>query len=399
MMRLFLIFFTISSLTFAQEAIQDTAIIDTGYQKIKLKKHQIKAVFGFLGQDGDHSAVTGGEGTEELHVQSARIIYLKKTKKNNQWNLKGGIDQITSASTDRIDFIKSSASYHDLRGQVNIGFAYSDSTDTNTYIGVIGSSLESDYWSRQFGVKYKRKTKYGGIIQLKLNYNWDELRWGIITAGIFDFTKMVYPSELRGTNWFNKSHRNSLTLSSKYTLISSQRSRLGVMFDFTIQEGILSTPFHRVYFNNGDLRVERLPFKRVKLPLSVQYNYFISNGLIIKNYFRYYWDSFGMNSYTFSLQAPIKVKYWLWLKPFLRFYHQSGINYFKPYANHSPSQRYYTSDYDLSKFNSLNYGLSLKVKKRPSWDRINGYVFNFENYLRSDGLSFWQTSFKIDVSF
>ena len=74
MMRLFFIFFFISGLTFAQEVVQDTAIIDTGYQKIKLKKHQIKAIFGFLGQDGDHSAVTGGEGTEELHVQSIRII-------------------------------------------------------------------------------------------------------------------------------------------------------------------------------------------------------------------------------------------------------------------------------------------------------------------------------------
>ncbi|MFT4899154.1 MAG: hypothetical protein ACI9U0_000944, partial [Flavobacteriales bacterium] len=43
MMRLFFIFFFISGLTFAQEVVQDTAIIDTGYQKIKLKKHQIKA--------------------------------------------------------------------------------------------------------------------------------------------------------------------------------------------------------------------------------------------------------------------------------------------------------------------------------------------------------------------
>lgn len=378
----------------------DSLLVDSGYQKKKLLKNQIKALYGFLGQEGIHSAVTGGTGTEELKVHSARVYYVKKAKKNQKWLIKAGADRIASASTDNIDFFESSASRKDYRVQASVGKTYSDSTDTNSFGYNLSASLESDYFSRGIGLFYKRKNKWGGFTEFKANYFWDELRWGIVTAGIFDFTKMVYPYELRDTSWFNISHRNTLTLSGKHSFISSYRSKLGFLFDVTMQQGIISTPFHRVYDLNNELRVEKLPTFRVKIPLAIEYNYFLGSGIILKNYLRYSWDSFQMNTYTYKLQTPIKLNYLFWLKPFVRLYYQNEAAYFSPYQSADFSvDEYYTSDYDLSTFGAVNYGLGIKMKKKASWQYLNGMEFLLENCNRADGLHFWQTTFMIDYSF
>ena len=370
------------------------------YKKTKLKKSQIKALYGYYGQEGNHSAVTGGQGTEELKVQSARIVYVKKTPKNNKWLVKTGLDNISSASTDNIDFVKSSASKHDFRVQLNVGLNHSTKNDSLSYGGSVSSSLESDYFSRGIGTNIKKLNKYGGVSSLKANFFWDELRWGIVTAEIFDFTKMVYPVELRDTNWFNISHRNTFTLSGKHGFITSKRSRAGLMLDVTYQTGILSTPFHRVYDSFGTLRVEKLPLSRLKIPIALQFNYFLGSGLLLKSYLRYSWDSFNINSYTYRIQSPIKLNYWIWIKPFVRFYYQDSAEYFKPFSEHDfRYEEYYTSDYDLSQFWSFNYGLGIKFKKKSTWNNFNAFEWLLENYSREDGLHFWQTSFLIDFSF
>ena len=324
----FIIFCLISFAVYSQT---DSLELNSGYVKKKLPKNQIKALYGFLGQDGDHSAVTGGTGTEELQVHSARVLYVKKARKNQKWLIKSGVDRIASASTDNIDFFESSASRKDYRIQANVGKMYTDSVDTNSCGFNISASLESDYFSRGIGTFFKHKNKWGGFTELKANFFWDELRWGIVTAETFDFTTMVYPYELRDTSWFNKSHRNTFTLSGKHSFISSYRSKLGFLMDLTLQQGILSTPFHRVYDLNDNLRVEKLPSFRVRIPMAIEYNYFLGSKIILKNYLRYSWDSFKVNSYTYKLQVPIKINYLFWLKPFARVYYQNEAAYFSPF--------------------------------------------------------------------
>ena len=151
---------------------------------------------------------------------------------------------------------------------------------------------------------------------------------------------------------------------------------------------------------NNELRVEKLPTFRVKIPLAIEYNYFLGSGIILKNYLRYSWDSFQMNTYTYKLQTPIKLNYLFWLKPFVRLYYQNEAAYFSPYQSADFSvDEYYTSDYDLSTFGAVNYGLGIKMKKKASWQYLNGMEFLLENCNRADGLHFWQTTFMIDYSF
>lgn len=174
---------------------------------------------------------------------------------------------------------------------------------------------------------------------------------------------------------------------------------MGVKLDLVFQEGVLSTPFHRIYFNDGSKGIERFPDIRFKVPIGFTFNYMLSSNLIIKNYARLYWDSFGLFSGTYRVQLPIKVKQWFWIKPFVRGYVQNGVDFFQEYGDHSISSNYFTSDYDLSKTSSLSYGVDLKFKKKVSWRHFKESELKVEKFIRSDGLSFWQFVFLTEIKF
>ena len=103
-MRILFLFLISISSCWAQE-------LDSGYVEKPIPKNEIKAILGYYSQDGNHSAVTGGEGTEELVVKSSRITFIRKTDSNNRWVVKTGLDQITSASTDEINYVEAGNNY------------------------------------------------------------------------------------------------------------------------------------------------------------------------------------------------------------------------------------------------------------------------------------------------
>ena len=90
------------------------------YKNKKLKPTEINFVTGYYHQDGDHSPVTGGIGTEKLtDLATTFELKLNKYDKQNRKHdvsLELGIDHYSSASSDNIDpYTISSASSQDLR--------------------------------------------------------------------------------------------------------------------------------------------------------------------------------------------------------------------------------------------------------------------------------------------
>jgi hypothetical protein len=57
---------------------------------------------------------------------------------------------------------------------------------------------------------------------------------------------------------------------------------------------------------------------------------------------------------------PVKVTQFFALYPFYRYHIQTAATYFAPFAQHSISDVYYTSDYDLSAFAANKLGLGLR---------------------------------------
>src|SRR4051812_43347810 len=100
---LILAFFAKIISTFAQVPLKNDT---SGYDTRKLKFEEVNIVSGYYQQDGNHSGVTGGIGTEEL-TDFANTIDLKLFKNDSKGrkhslSLEIGVDTYTSASSDSI---------------------------------------------------------------------------------------------------------------------------------------------------------------------------------------------------------------------------------------------------------------------------------------------------------
>lgn len=125
--------------------------------------------------------------------------------------------------------------------------------------------------------------------------------------------------------------------------------------------GLLSTPFHRVYFQEqAAAKVEKLPDNRLKLPVGLRLNYYVADFLAARLYYRYYWDSWGIQAQTASLELPIKINRFFSVYPFYRYHTQTAADYFLPYKEHSLNDEFYTSDYDLAGLDSHTYGMGVR---------------------------------------
>jgi hypothetical protein len=212
------------------------------------------------------------------------------------------------------------------------------------------------------------------------------LRWTqtIRISAYFDRVKLIYPSELipattvvttvtsasggggesygeDGKVAIPSSPRYTYTGSLAYTQVINKNMQAALLMDVVGQNGYLSLPFHRVYLSDGTVHVENLPVQRYKLPIGFRLNYFAGDKIIIRSYYRYFTDDWGIKAHTASLEVPVKISPFFSISPFYRYYTQTASNYFAPYQQHKTSETYYTSNYAYSAFNSAYYGVGLHI--------------------------------------
>ena len=111
--------------------------------------------------------------------------------------------------------------------------------------------------------------------------------------------------------------------------------------------------------------------------------------MIVKTYYRFYTDDWGITSHTADIEVPVKITPFLSVSPFYRFYTQSAANYFAPYGQHDPSENYFTSDYDLSKFNSHYAGVNFRIVPANGVfgiSHLNSLELRYGHYMRDNGL-------------
>ena len=192
--------------------------------------------------------------------------------------------------------------------------------------------------------------------------------------------------------------------------VLSKKLQAAFSFDFVLQKGLLSTPFHRVYFQNETIpRVEQLPGERFKLPLGVRLHQYVGNRLVIKYFYRFYGDTWGIIGNTASIEMPLKATHTFSVYPFYRIHHQAAAKYFAPYKEHLDGETYFTSDYDLSSFTTQEVGGGLrwspikallsKRKEEKLKAVINGLALRGSWYKRNDGLKAFMISSRVSFQF
>jgi hypothetical protein len=365
---------------------------DSLYQKRKVSRTEIKVLFSYYTQDGDHSAITGGTGTEWLHVYSPEFTITHKPDSTHALQLNGGIDIITSASMDKIDFdVRTGASRVSARNYLNPSYSYLF-RKIRTRVGInSGFSIESAYLSFPAGLSVSHTNASGTReISASLNCFFDDLRFGRISRTYKGPLELVYPVELRDTSWFPIYRRYSYNLDFALYQTINTKIQFALFPGLVYQKGLLSTPYHRVYFNDSTTeRVENLPRERWKFPIGAQLNIFAGRNVIIRSYYRYYHDNFGINSHTLQFEVPVKINPALTLSPMVRLYIQTASHYFRPYKQHDTTEKYYTSDYDLSGFKSFKTGLTIRyAPQAPIGHRyfFDALSLRYSYYHRSDGL-------------
>lgn len=340
-------------------AFSQSATDSTQYKSRKLTLEEANLISSYYHQDGNNAAVTGGIGSEKLTDFSnsfeLRLSKLDKKDRKHTFDIELGIDHYSSASSDKIDpKTVSSASSADTR--LYPSFNWSVENKKGTTLGA-GLSLSSEFDYKSIGINalLAQKTRNrNGEFSLKLQAYLDQL-------------KLILPVELRtGSNPedekdYPTASRNSFSASLAYSQIINQRLQVAFLTDVVYQHGYLGLPFHRIYFNDGSEGVERLPANRFKIPVGLRASYFAGDHLVLRGYYRYYHDSWGLDAHTANIEASVKLTPFFSVTPFYRYYTQNGVSYFAPFQAHDPGQEYYTSNYDLSAFHSHFFGAGFRV--------------------------------------
>lgn len=373
----------------AQEIVQDSS----AYKKQKLKIEEVNFISSYYTQDGNNSAVTGGKGTEKLSDIATTIdVHVSKYDKNNHKHslvAELGVDTYSSASSDKIDpSTVTSASYQDVRVYPSFNYTFENEEKNYSLHAGISGSAEFDYTSIGANLGYTKLSK-------------DKNReFSVKGMAFFDTWKVILPIELRNNpsdneaNHLDSKPRTSYNLGLALSQVINKEFQIAFLADLGYQQGLLATKFNRVYFDASYpayVKSEKLPSSRTKIPVGIRANYFLGDNIVLRSYYRYYWDDWGITSNTISLEPSYKISAFNTISIPYRFYVQSQAKYFKPFEKHTVLDEFYTSDYDLSKFNSHMIGLSYRVLDSGNGifhvKRINSLELRYGYYTRDNGLN------------
>ena len=420
-------FIIVSLFGFAGFAQQATDSVAT-YKKRVLETTEVDFLASYYTQDGNNAAVSGGIGTEKLTDVTPTIVVSIPLNDDDVLTIDGGVSAYTSASSSNINpfdgnqpadpFVESTgASSSDMWTNLTGTFTHNSDDRNKIWSTKLSVSSEYDYFSLGFG---------GSYTQL---FNEKNTEISVNANVYLDTWNSIYPYELRpfsengsglnsnlfnahtitgNTNYapifneFSDESRNSYSLGLSFSQILSKRAQGSLLVDVVQQQGLLSTPFQRVYFADvEDSFIENfqladanelLPDTRFKLALGGRLNYYLNETFVFRTYYRFYNDDWGITSHTAKIEIPTKISSKFTIIPSYRFYSQSAADYFAPYEQHLSTDQFYTSDYDLSKFTANQYGLGVTYTDIFTgfhlWKlALKSIDLNYHYYERNTGLN------------
>ncbi len=416
-------FVIVSLASFAQQAKDSTKT----YKKRVLETTEVDFLTSYYSQDGDNAAVSGGLGTEELTDFTGTFVVSIPLNDDDVLTIDAGVSAYTSASSSNIDpfdsdqpadpFVASSgASASDLWANLTGVYSHSSDDRNDIWSAKLSVSSEYDYFSIGVGGSYTKL------------FNEKNTEVSISGNAYIDTWNAIYPIELRpfgeggdglnnrlftentitgNTNYsprfaeFESEGRNSYALGFGFSQILHKNVQGSLALDFVQQDGLLSTPFQRVYF--GDVAdsfidnfqladaVERLPDSRFKVAAGGRLNWYLNETFTVRTFYRYYFDDWGIDSHTASIEVPIKITDKFTLYPSYRYYTQTAADYFRPYEQALSTDKFYTSDYDLSEYSANQFGFGV------SYTDIFAKMHIWKFGLKSIDLKFYQ--YDRDTSF
>lgn len=388
---LLILFLQTTLISFGQETQDSTRV----YKKRVLETAEIDFLSSYYSQDGDNAAVSGGLGTEELTDFTGAVIVSIPLTDDNVLTIDAGISAYSSASSSNVDPFDSDGAADAFQGTsgasqsdtwASIAGGYSHSSDDRNSVWFASASFSTEYDYSSIG--------FGGTYTKLFNEKNTELS---IKANVFlDTWDILYPIELRpftsGGNGLNSEPfsgniitgnanynpnfiefeddgRESYNVGVGFSQILHKNVQGSLSLDFVQQQGLLSTPFQRVYFSDVEDSfidefqladdIERLPDSRFKIAIGGRLNWYFNEFLSVRTFYRYYTDDWGISSHTASIEIPIKIIDKFTFYPSYRFYDQSAADYFNDFETALSTDEFTTSDFDLSEYSANQFGFGV----------------------------------------
>ncbi len=320
---------------------------------------QVDILGNYYSQDGEFGAPQGGIGTEQLENIAGLVVVTVPLDSNSALGVSGGVDYYSSASTDRIDRQMSTASASDVRKYGSVTYTERQLGTGRTYRATIGTSQEYDVSSFNGSLGFSQEWDRGAQ-ELTLSAGYYRDQW-----------RLIYPTEFRRKGFGERGPlvddvRQTFLASAVYSRIVNRRVQLALTAEFAALQGLLSTPFHRIYYVgnvNPELDaddIERLPDVRYKIPVSLRVNWKPNDALVVRSFVRYYADNWGIQGATLETELAYDVSEAWTVMPSGRVYTQQASRYYAGFAEHGGMEEFYTSDFDLASFQTYKVGMGVR---------------------------------------
>ena len=276
-------------------------------------------------------------------------------------------DTVSSAS---VDVISQGSPYTEFREEQGIKFDVLND-NTNISFGYTVSD-ENDYLANtyHFGVSHGM---FGDLTTVSMGY-----AFGSDNVG------------KNGDNFSEATERRAFGLGVSQILTKDMI--LSVAYDAITDDGYLNNPYRAVRLRTAAgrqdcdqlslaycYRGETYPGTRTSSAFGARLNYYLPYRAALKGFYRYFSDTWGIESETYELAYTQPVKNWL-IDVHYRYYEQTAASFYS--GAFEEELVYMASDKELSTFNSttIGFGLSYEFWHKGWWIFDKGAVsFSYDS--------------------
>jgi len=282
-------------------------------------------------------------GSDRIRVKAPSLLVMKPL--SSEWSMSGTYTTDSISGASPAYHTKALRNMHDQRHAVELSATHYDALGTQTYGGSF--SKELDYLSRGLFYSFTQSTE-------DKNTTWN--------AGVSTNSDQINPTN----HIVDNETKQSLDFIAGVTQVMGVYDIAQLQVGRYLGQGYFSDPY-KVF----DLR----PRTRKHSTLMGKWNHhFESNQSTLRMSYRYYEDSWGIESHTLNMEWVKPLQNHWTVMPYLRLYTQSAASFFVnadnsglPFPpNPSLDATYYSEDQRMSAYGAHTYGFKVSKLIDPS---------------------------------
>lgn len=323
--------------------------------------------------------VAGGNASERYTIDVFQFQYAtpfgarSDLGLNFVWESMSGASPISVDTSNRV--VMSGATIEeerlDFRGGGNYYF------DEGRVGGSIGYSTENDYDAVSLAVDGSRNVNNGATTLL-----------GGLAMSFDD----VSPTQQGGTAPRLGGDKQSYTVFAGLAQVLTRTASLQATATYRYSTGFLSDPYKQAFVGGGPLADTR-PNARNQVALLVRARkHFDQVNGTLHGDFQYAFDDWGINAATVELAWHQTVFEALRLVPQFRYYSQSQADFYNTTFPGPTAPRHFSSDFRLSPFGALTYGLKAETNFRGILKTDWELALSYDRYVSDADLALGSVS-------